>query len=91
MLLQKTLKSVQLHIHSLAHALDQREGTAHTAVTAGAWTRARAKLKHSAFIELNEAIETLKSNPTGNQSRMEDLTSHHKRVLRRQWRRWHEA
>jgi len=56
MLLQKTLKSVQLHIHSLAHALDQREGTAHTAVTAGAWTRARAKLKHSAFIELNETI-----------------------------------
>ena len=26
------------------------------AVTAGAWTRARAKLKHSAFIELNEEI-----------------------------------
>ena len=56
MLLQKTLKSVQLHIHSLAHALDQRETTTHTAVTAGAWTRARAKLKHSAFIELNETI-----------------------------------
>jgi hypothetical protein len=57
MLLQKTLKSVQLHIHALAHALEVNElKSVETAVTAGAWTRARAKLKHSAFIELNEEI-----------------------------------
>lgn len=57
MLLQKTLKSVQLHIHSLAHALEvQQLKSIKTTVTAGAWTRARAKLKHSAFIEFNEEI-----------------------------------
>ena len=57
MLLQKTLKSVQLHIHSLAHALEASKlKSVDTVVTAGAWTRARAKLKHSAFIELNEEI-----------------------------------
>lgn len=57
MLLQKTLKSVQLHIHSLAHALEAHQlKSVKTRVTAAAWTRARAKLKHSAFIELNEEI-----------------------------------
>ena len=57
MLLQKTLKSVQLHIHSLAHALEtQKIKSFKDAVTAGAWTRARAKLKHSAFIDLNEDV-----------------------------------
>ena len=56
MLLQKTLKSVQLHIHSVAHALEGFGMEGGAAVTAGAWTRARAKLKHSAFIELNEEI-----------------------------------
>ena len=57
MLLQKTLKSVQLHIHALAHALEVNQlKSVETTVTAGAWTRARAKLQHSAFIELNEEI-----------------------------------
>lgn len=57
MLLQKTLKSVQLHIHSLAHALEVHQlKSVETTVTAAAWTRARAKLKHSAFIELNKEI-----------------------------------
>ena len=41
--------------------------------------------------EMNEAIETLNPNPTGNHSRAEGLTSHRKRVLRRQSRGWHEA
>lgn len=54
MVLQKTLKSIQLHIHSLAHLLERDAMHSGDAVTAGAWTRARAKLKHSAFIELNE-------------------------------------
>ena len=48
---------MQLHIHSLAHALEtQKIKSVKDAVTAGAWTRARSKLKHSAFIELNEEI-----------------------------------
>jgi len=37
------------------------------------------------------ATETLSSNPAGNHSRAEGLTSHGKRVLRRQSRGWHEA
>jgi hypothetical protein len=41
--------------------------------------------------EMNEAIETLNPNPTGNHSRAEGLTRHRKRVLRRQSRGWHEA
>jgi hypothetical protein len=41
--------------------------------------------------KMNEAIETLNPNPTGNHSRAEGLTSHRKRVLRRQSRGWHEA
>ena len=41
--------------------------------------------------EMKEAIETLNPNPTGNHSRAEGLTSHRKRVLRRQSRGWHEA
>jgi len=38
----------------LAHLLERTGAYAGGSVTAGAWTRARAKLKHSAFIELNE-------------------------------------
>ncbi len=55
MILQKTLKSIQLHIHSLSHAFENL-GIKAQSVTAGAWTRSRAKLKHSAFIELNETV-----------------------------------
>jgi len=36
-------------------------------------------------------METLSSNPAGNNPRAEGLTSHRKRVLRRQSRGWHEA
>lgn len=56
MLLQKTLKSIQLHLHALTHQLELLGGKAINSVSSGAWTRARAKLKHTAFIELNEAV-----------------------------------
>jgi len=51
LVLQKTLKSLQLHLHEWA----QRLATG-PAATAGAWTQARAKLRHSAFVELNAAV-----------------------------------
>lgn len=56
MVLQKTLKSVQLHLHALAHAMEVAGETKARCPTAGAWTRARAKLRHTAFVELNEEI-----------------------------------
>jgi Transposase DDE domain len=50
--LQKTVKSIQRHLHEF---LDQLAGEElFEPVTPGAWTHARAKLKHTAFIELNE-------------------------------------
>src|SRR6266851_2238747 len=49
--LQKTVKSIQRHLHEF---LDQLAGEqVFEPVTAGAWTHARAKLKHTAFMELN--------------------------------------
>jgi hypothetical protein len=51
LLLQKTIKSLQLHLHEFFERLS---GSARHAVTPGAWSQARAKLKHTAFIELNE-------------------------------------
>ena len=49
--LQKTVKSIQRHLHEF---LDQLAGERlFEPVTPGAWTHARAKLKHTAFIELN--------------------------------------
>ena len=54
LLLQKTTKSVQRHLHEfLAQWLP--EALAPTA-TPGAWTQARAKFKPSAFVELNEEV-----------------------------------
>jgi hypothetical protein len=49
--LQKTVKSLQRHLHEFLDELAQ--GELFEPVTAGAWTHARAKLKHTAFIELN--------------------------------------
>lgn len=49
--LQKTAKSLQRHLHEFLDEL--AGGEMFEPVTAGAWTRARAKLKHTAFIELN--------------------------------------
>jgi hypothetical protein len=52
--LQKTVKSIQRHLHEF---LQEVAGEAlFEPVTAGAWTHARAKLKHTAFVELNEQV-----------------------------------
>src|SRR5260370_14794320 len=52
--LQKTVKSIQRHLHEFLDEL--AAGQLFEPVTAGAWTHARAKLQHSAFIELNQAV-----------------------------------
>lgn len=51
--LQKTVKSIQRHLHEFLNEL-AGDGVFEP-VTSGAWTHARAKLKHTAFIELNQA------------------------------------
>src|SRR2546427_1020430 len=51
--LQKTVKSIQRHLHEFLNELTG--GQLFEPVTAGAWTHARAKLKHTAFIELNQS------------------------------------
>jgi len=51
--LQKTVKSLQLHLHEF---LSQGDDFAGVAVGAGALTRARAKLSHSAYVALNSDI-----------------------------------
>lgn len=48
--LQKTVRSIQLHLHFFFHALGQWTQS----VTPSAWSQARLKLKHTAFIELNQ-------------------------------------
>ena len=52
--LQKTVKSIQRHLNELMNTLC--EDGLFEPVTAGAWTHARAKLKHTAFIELNAEV-----------------------------------
>ena len=49
-LLQKTVRSVQLHLHEFFDRLDESLEP----VTASAWSQARLKLRHGAFIELNQ-------------------------------------
>jgi hypothetical protein len=51
LLLQKTTRSIQRHLHEVFDRL--RAGVP---VTGGAWTQARAKFRHTAFIELNQAV-----------------------------------
>lgn len=51
--LQKTVKSIQRHLHEFLEEV--AGGGVFEPVTSGAWTHARAKLKHTAFIELNQA------------------------------------
>lgn len=53
LVLQKSLKSLQLHLHEFFERLTDAQ--AGDAPTPGAWTQARAKLRHTAFIELNQA------------------------------------
>jgi len=50
LLLQKTTRSIQAHLHSFFEAL----GQCREVVTPSAWSQARLKLRHTAFIELNE-------------------------------------
>lgn len=52
--LQKTVKSIQRHLHEFLDELSA--GQLFEPVTAGAWTHARSKLKHTAFIALNEEV-----------------------------------
>ena len=54
LLLQKTTRSVQRHLQSFFRELSGDFKT--LSVTAGGWTQARAKLAHTAFIELNQSI-----------------------------------
>jgi len=51
-ILQKTVKSIQRHLHEFLNEL--AGGELFEPVSASAWSHARAKLKHTAFIELNE-------------------------------------
>ena len=52
--LQKTVKSIRRHLHEFLDEL--AGGELFEPVTPGAFTHARAKLKHTAFIELNEQV-----------------------------------
>lgn len=54
LLLQKTTQSVQRHLHSFFHELWPQPHE--RSVTPGGWTQARAKLLHTAFIELNQEV-----------------------------------
>lgn len=55
LILQKSLKSLQTHLHELFWSLGPRGGLDTPSVTAGAFTHARAKLRASVFVELNQA------------------------------------
>src|SRR5437867_7943868 len=63
--LQKTVKSIQRHLHEFLNEL--AGGQVFEPVTAGAWTHARAKLKHTAFIELNKEVVLPTVNQQGEQ------------------------
>jgi hypothetical protein len=49
-LMQKTVRSLQLHLHEFFDRLGEPLGS----VTASAWSQARLKLGHTAFLELNQ-------------------------------------
>jgi hypothetical protein len=53
--LQKTVKSIQNHLDEFLNRLAGGE-VFEESLTPGAWTHARAKLKHTAFVELNEQV-----------------------------------
>jgi hypothetical protein len=54
LLLQKTTQSLQRHLQSFFREMSNNLQS--VSVTAGGWTQARAKLRHTAFIELNQAV-----------------------------------
>lgn len=49
-LMQKTVRSIQLHVHSFFETL----GRGSPGLTPSAWSQARLKLRHTAFVALNE-------------------------------------
>lgn len=53
-LLQKTSRSIQRHAHSFLRQLYGGKGA--PTVTPSGWTQARAKFRHTAFIELNQEV-----------------------------------
>lgn len=53
LLLQKTTRSVQRHLNTFLHDLWPH---GQQSATRGAWTQARAKLNHTALIELNQQV-----------------------------------
>ena len=53
LILKKTTRSLQRHLHSFFEKLLPEKGLG---VTASAYTQARAKLSHTAFIELNQEV-----------------------------------
>lgn len=54
LIIQKSLKSIQNHMNCFWDQLAQWV-TSKDPVTTGAWTQARAKLSHKAFVELNQS------------------------------------
>jgi|SRR5713226_4656490 len=54
LVLQKTTKSIQRHLHAFFHQLCPEPGG--ECVSAGGWSQARGKLAHTAFIELNQGV-----------------------------------
>lgn len=61
-LLQKTTLSIQRHLHGFFEALGQWTEV----VTPSAWSQARQKLRHTAFIELNDeaVVKTIYHEPS---------------------------
>lgn len=53
-ILQKTTRSIQRHLHDFLRCLDKVDERLQC--TAGAWSQARAKLSHRAFVELNDEL-----------------------------------
>ena len=64
-ILQKTARSVQRHLHEFFQMLALEANA--DPVSASAWTHARAKLQHTAFIELNThcLLPAIYSAPSG--------------------------
>lgn len=54
-ILQKTTRSITRHLHDFLDALEGADSPP-LHCTAGAWTQARAKLSHRAFVELNDEL-----------------------------------
>ena len=55
LILQKSLKSLQARLHEFFGTLHPGGGSVASTVTAGAFTHARAKLRATVFVELNQA------------------------------------